>query len=77
VVVLSTTLPKPIDPAEKEVGVTPTPLNGNVSGLFDALVIAVSKDGAIDPSAVGVTVIRMEQLELAPRVDPQVIEEME
>ncbi len=44
-------------------------------GLLGALVVTVSEPAGTGPSAVGVTVIEMEQLELAATMAPHVVED--
>jgi len=74
-VVPTTSLPKLIDVADSVVGATPQPNKLAVSGLFVALVLTVSDPAGSAPRAVGVNVIEMVQLELAPSVLPHVVED--
>jgi hypothetical protein len=53
----------------------PVPLSATVNGLFDAFVAIVS-DAEAAPTAVGVSVTEIVQLEPAPSVLPQVVPEI-
>jgi hypothetical protein len=64
----TTTLPKFTAAAESVTGLIPVPLSAAVSGLPAALLLMDSNPAGSAPSAVGVSVIRMVQLELAASV---------
>jgi hypothetical protein len=69
------TFPKFTDAGDTEVCAMPAPVRGNKAGLFEAFVTTLSDSAGTAPTAVGVSVSEITQVEPAATELPQVVED--
>ena len=74
-VVPTGTFPKFTEAGDTEVCAMPAPVRGNIAGLFDALVTTLSDSAGTAPTAVGVSVSEITQVDPAATELPQVVED--